>query len=130
MPYRRLALPAAIVLALAAGFPGPVQAQINPFRTNRAAPRLDRTDLALLDQAAEKLYTQENVADGASESWDNPRTGASGSVTVVSSFHRTVRGDSLLCRRLRYDVAVRGRNGTRSVLIDWCRLPDGRWKMG
>ena len=129
MPYRRLALPAAIVLALATGFPGPVQAQINPFRTNRAAPRLDRTDLELLDQAAAKLYTQENVADGASESWDNPRTGASGSVTVVSSFHRTVRGDSLLCRRLRYDVAVRGRTGTRSFLIDWCRLPDGNWKI-
>jgi hypothetical protein len=129
MPHRRLALPAAIVLALAAGFPGAAQAQINPFRTSRAAPRLERTDLELLNQAAEKLYTQENVADGATESWDNPLTGASGSVKVVNSFHRTVRGDSLLCRKLRYEVAVRGRTGTRSYLIDWCRLPDGTWKI-
>jgi surface antigen len=129
MPNRRLAIPAAIVLALAANFAGPVQAQINPFRSDKTAPRLEKTDLALIGQAAEKLYTKENVADGTTESWNNPLTGASGSVTMVNSFHRTIRGNSLLCRKLRYEVAWKGRTGTRSYLIDWCRLPDGTWKV-
>ena len=112
MPRRCLALPAAIVLALTAGWSLAAQAQINPFRDNWAGPQLETSDFALLMQTAEKLYTQENVADGASESWNNPLTGASGSVTVVNSFHRTIRGDSRLCRKLRYEVAVSGRPGS------------------
>src|SRR6516162_7422308 len=125
MPRRCLALPAAIVLALTAGWSLAAQAQINPFRDNWAGPQLETSDFALLMQTAEKLYTQENVADGASESWNNPLTGASGSVTVVNSFHRTIRGDSLLCRKLRYEVAVKGRPGSRPYELDWCRIPDG-----
>ena len=129
MPVARLALPAAVALALAITLPGAAEAQINPFRDNWAGPQLETSDFALLMQTAEKLYTQENVADGASENWNNPLTGASGSVTVVNSFHRTIRGESLLCRKLRYEVAVRGRLGSRPYDLDWCRLPDGTWKM-
>jgi hypothetical protein len=43
--------------------------------------------------------------------------------------HRKVKGDYLLCHRLRYELAWKGRTGTRSYLIDWCRLPDGTWKV-
>lgn len=120
----RLALSALLLAGLLAG---EAQAQISPFRTTRNE-RLDRSDVALMNQAAEKLYKAENVADGTTESWMNPKTGTSGTVTKQSSFPRTFQRMSLDCRRINYEIRPKQSAAPRNYTVNWCRLPNGTWK--
>ena len=108
---------------------GGAQAQINPFKGNKSAPRLDDTDLPLLDQAAQKLLGEQAPAKGASEAWNNDATGDAGTVTYVGPTSRTVKGAKYACRRLKYTVTLKLRPAPRSTNVAWCRLPDGTWEM-
>jgi len=109
-------------LVLASG----AQAQINPYRGNRNAPRL--ADIALLGQAGQKLLGNPAPAKGASETWSNDATGASGTVAFIGPSRRSAHGTSYACRRLQYVVTLRNRPDPRTTRLDWCRLPDGTWK--
>ena len=33
------------------------------------------------------------------------------------------------CRRLQYDVSVKGRERPHTTNVDWCRDVDGSWKL-
>jgi surface antigen len=107
---------------------GGAHAQINPFRST-VNERLDKSDLALLDQTAEKLYTADNVADGASEKWMNPKTGTSGTVTMQSKFAHTWHGTQLDCRKIKYDILRKRASAPRTYVVNWCKQPDGEWKI-
>ena len=119
-------------LALFAAFlllAGSAQAQINPFKGNRSAPRLDDSDLPLLEQAGQKLLGDQAPAKGASETWTNDATGNAGTVTYAGPTSRRVGGATYSCRRLKYSVTLRLRPAPRTTTVAWCHLPDGTWKM-
>ena len=119
-------------LALFAAFlllAGSAQAQINPFKGNKSAPRLDDSDLPLLEQAGQKLLGDKAPAKGASESWTNDATGNAGTVSYAGPTTRRAEGATFSCRRLKYTVTLKLRPAPRTTTVAWCHLPDGTWKM-
>ena len=120
----RLALLAAFLLLA-----GSAQAQINPFRDHKGAPRLVDLDLTLLGQAGQKLLGEPEPAKGASETWQNDATGAAGTITYLGPTTRKVGTTKYACRRLRYGVTVKDSKKARSLRVAWCQLPDGTWKL-
>ena len=121
----RFSLFAAAFLLLA----GSAQAQINPFKSNRGAPRLADTDVTLLAQTGKKLLGDTAPTKGSSETWQNDATGAAGNVSYVGPTSRTVGTTKYACRRLRYEVTLKGRKTPRSTRAVWCHMPDGTWKL-
>ncbi len=119
-------------IALLAAFlllAGTAEAQINPFKGNKSAPRLDDSDLPLLEQAGQKLLGHAAPAKGARESWTNDATGNAGTVAYVGPTSRRVGGVTYACRRLKYSVTLKLRPTPRTTTVAWCHLPDGTWKM-
>ena len=127
MPIRHVLLSAVLAASLFAA--GAAQAQINPFRSSSHSPRLSSADLALMEQAGQKLLGETAPATGASEAWHNDDTGAAGQVAFIGPTQRTVRGTTFACRRLSYTVTLRNRPTPRTTHVNWCRQPDGTWKM-
>jgi surface antigen len=110
-------------LALVVGLaPGLASAQINPFK-GRGADRLNSDDVRMLMDASNLLLAEPSPSAGASESWKNDRSGASGSVRLES----TSQLHGLPCRVLLYQgksgAGVSPRDGT----LTWCRVQDGSW---
>ncbi len=128
MPLR-LALFAAFLLLAGPLLAGSAQAQINPFKGRNGAPRLADSDVALLDQSAQKLLVDPAPSPGATEIWQNDATGAGGTVAYLGPSNRTVQGTKYACRRLKYVVTLKDRPTPRSLRAAWCHLPDGTWKL-
>ena len=127
----RHALPACLGLIAASLLcSGPAYAQSNPLKTFKDAPKLSRSDLSLMDKTAEKLYGLNTVGDGTNETWTNPRTGDSGTVTVLNSFEKTDRGTGMACRKVQYELSMWNKIKTTAYTVDWCRQPNGKWKLG
>ena len=114
-----------VMLGTACALPPVAHAQLNPFRSSRIGSGLSQEDLNALGDASRRLYTQDSVANGASDTWSNPKSGNSGTVTVVDSFQR--QGNA--CHKLRYNIRLKVRPGTRTYMLNWCHLPDGSWKV-
>ena len=121
----RLALLAAFLLLA-----GSAQAQINPFQGRKGAPRLADSDVTLLDQTGQKLLGDTKPAKGASETWQNDATGAAGKVDYLGPTSRKVGTTKYACRRLRYEVTLKGAKTARITHVAWCQQPDGAWKLG
>jgi len=103
--------------------PATPQAAVNPFRNSRIG--LNSADMREMNAAAARLYEQDTVADGATAQWSNPRSGNSGSITVVQNFTKA----DMQCRKLRYNIHLRARRGTRSYTVNWCKTASGVWKL-
>ena len=101
----------------------PARAQINPFRGSSGAG-LTASDFHMQDTTARKLTQQSDPHDGETRNWTNPRTGASGRVTVVNSFKK---GD-MLCRKLEFASKTKGQGDERTTQVNWCQTPQG-WKI-
>ncbi len=115
--------PSLILLAgIFLSLPLAAEAQINPFRGTRAG--LTSEDFRIMERTARQLAAEGNVADGASKEWSNPRTGASGSVTVAGTFHN--RG--MICRKVDYTATTQGRQSPSTTTVNWCKTARG-WKM-
>lgn len=102
----------------------PAAAQVNPFRGSTTG--LPQGDLAIMSSTAAQLYENMSLADGSSSGWSSPKTGNSGTVTLMRTFHRR----SLLCREVDYVIRKRRQVDTRNYKINWCRTPSGAWKIG
>lgn len=76
-------------------------------------------DYEYFDGALKKAL-DELGQDGAAQ-WENPETGAGGTVTVTQEFQRGGSG----CKRLRVESRARQRRGY--TVFDFCRQADGRW---
>ncbi len=96
-------------------------AQVGPF--GRDGLNLDSEDLAAIDGAASKLG-QPNSTVGQTENWQNPKTGRSGSISVLQTFERY----GLPCQKRRYTVDSTVKAPGSSYVMDLCRLPSGEWK--
>jgi surface antigen len=92
---------------------------------SRIVPGLSDADLHLMRVAAARLYQQNTVANGATDSWSNPKSGNRGSVTILQSFTKS----AMPCREVRYDVHLQNRRGMRSYTLNWCRTAAGAWKI-
>ncbi len=100
------------------------RAQISPF-FNRFSGTLNEDDVKDLMAAGQRLYGQDVVSDGATDTWPNPKTGNSGTITVLQSFTR----DGMQCRKVRYNNRIRNQPDTRIYTLDWCKTSQGVWKI-
>ncbi len=82
--------------------------------------RFSDEDLSIFEAAVTEAL--ESRPDGSSIPWENPNTGASGSVTPLN----TERRDQRECRLLDIINRAEGRSG--SARFWFCRNPDGIWK--
>ena len=115
--YRLLPL-----VLLAYSLASPAAAQINPFRGSRAAPLTPEDSAALLD-ATTHLLERPQLAAGQTETWSNPSSGASGTLTAGRASHRK----GLACRPITYRNTIPGPTSQRNTTLTWCKTKDG-WK--
>jgi surface antigen len=111
-------------LFVAACLAQPAAAQINPFRGSRSTP-LNAADLAALQEATIRLLDRPRLVAGGTEAWNNPQSGASGTVIAGDATKRK----GLACRIVRYEHAVPGPRPERGGTLTWCKTKDG-WKIG
>jgi surface antigen len=116
------------LLLIAACLSEPALAQINPFRGSRGTP-LNADDLAALTNATDLLLDRPQLTAGDVETWSNPQSGVSGTVTAGNTAQRRHLGNNLACRVVRYEITVPGTRSERSVTLTWCKTTDG-WKIG
>jgi surface antigen len=112
------------LLLIAACLSQSALAQINPFRGSRATP-LNADDVKALNDATNRLLERPQLAAGGTESWSNPQSGASGTVTAGNALQRK----GMACRIVRYQLTVPGPREQRSVSLTWCKTQEG-WKIG
>jgi surface antigen len=62
--------------------------------------------------------------DGTTNAWQNPKSGNSGSATLLKS--TTVNGQP--CRRIRHTVLGKGKTTPSSYVVNICLQKDGSWK--
>lgn len=98
-------------------------AQTYPFKT-WGAGRLRRADIRLIMDTSQRLLASPTLAEGQTESWNNPRSGASGSVTADRTFQR----EGARCHTLVYTASVRARAVPRQARLDWCRINE-TWRI-
>jgi len=121
---RLSALAVSFCLCVAASA-GAANAQVNPFFSSRVGSGLNSEDFRVMNATAAQLYQRESVADGTSDKWSNPKSGNGGTITVLQNFTRS----HMQCRKLRYDIRLRSRSGIRSYTVNWCKTPEGVWKL-
>ena len=112
------------LLLIAACLSQPSLAQINPFRGSRSTP-LNSDDIAALTDATNRLLDRPQLTVGGTETWNNPKSGASGTVTAG----KVVQRKGLTCRAVTYQTTVPGPTAERTTALTWCRTADG-WKIG
>ena len=111
-----------IILALLLGLSVTGHAQVLGFFGDKS-PVLDRADLIQADQAARRLLRPQPAALGTSETWAEPTSGDSGTLTLERAYQSHGRN----CRAVRWhDVFKSG--AERSLLLDTC-LVAGRWRL-
>jgi surface antigen len=108
---------AACLFALAA----PALASNVWFARDMPMSQMTEADRAVLSAAADEVL--ETGADGATQRWENPETGAGGLLTPQSIAER----DGMRCRRLQIANEVKG--STARSEFDFCRQADGSWKV-
>src|SRR5262245_41583227 len=96
-------------------------AQINPF--GKEGGNLTKEDWEQINAAKAKALT-DPAAVGTKESWENPKSGNSGTIDITKEFKR---GD-LPCRTVKYTLTLKGQKKQRSYVMNECKAPDGRWK--
>ena len=101
----------------------PALAQINPFGDS-SKTKLSASDFKVLDEATQRLLARPDLAPGAKESWTNPATKSTGTLTVKNRFQR----NGMECLAVGYQSMARGRPPNRAGALNWCQTPKG-WKI-
>ncbi len=116
---------ASVVLVLGGCFivASTAMAQINPFGRSDTVP-LDGEDLQIMSGAASKL-TRKNATVGQIETWQNPKSSRSGSVSLLQTFKK----DGMPCQKRRYVVDRTVNSQATAYVMNLCRLPTGEWKL-
>ncbi len=116
---------ALLSLSLSAGLAG---AQMNVF--GRTGFEMSAADLDQLKSASAKLYTDETRAVGDTESWTSPKSGTSGTVTLVRIYAYDYQGQNLDCRKLKHEIARDGIADKLNFVSDRCRIEGtNEWKV-
>jgi len=112
----------AVAALLALGTATGAQAQITGFFGDQG-PFLDRADLALADQAAARLLRPQPAPVGTTETWAEPSSGDSGTLTT----ERAYRSKGRDCRTVGWHDVFRS-GAERNFHLDTC-LVAGRWRL-
>jgi hypothetical protein len=118
--YRRSVLHACAALALSAGG---ASAQIDPFPGRNFT--LSESDLAVIEEVAGGLISGKVVPAGTKLDWYNGETRRRGTIEVVGSS----AFDGNQCHKLRYTFPIPSNPGKRAYDLNWCKMPDGQWKI-
>jgi len=110
-------------LLIAASLALPALGQVNPFRGSSATP-LNADDITALTEATNRLLDRPQLATGTTETWSNPKSGASGTITAGNAVQRK----GMACRIMRYQNTVPGPRAQRNATLTWCKTKDG-WKV-
>ncbi len=102
----------------------PAFGQINPFRGSTGEP-MRQDDIDALTDATNRLLDRPQLVPGGTETWSNPKSGASGTITAGQPVSR----HNLSCRNLQYQIIGPGTRPERNYSTTWCKTPDG-WKLG
>ena len=103
---------------------GETYAQRRPYRGS-AQTWLNQQDLDALDNATKELLNRPSLSDGSLAVWNNPQSGAGGSIVAGKGVNR----NGMTCRQLTYFTTVPGPLSSRTTELTWCRTKDG-WKIG
>jgi surface antigen len=112
-------------LCLAVAWPTISHAQFYDQEAGPTGPSLQGDDFALMHAAALRLYRRDVVADGAATQWSNPKTGDSGTITALQSFQQS----GMACRKVRYEIRLRGNTANNIYTVNWCKTASGEWKI-
>jgi surface antigen len=100
-------------------------AQSGTFGWSPNEPRLTQEDRRMLWDSGGTLNERASAQSGTAQSWSNPRSGNSGQVTL----ERVFRSNGMPCHALRYSIAIRSDPAPQIYDLNWCRTPDGQWKL-
>jgi surface antigen len=106
-----------VILALSGGS---ALAQNLRFLERSPAAYFDDQDWALLKQATRDAL--DNSPDGATTSWENPKTGHKGTVTPL----KTYEDSGMTCRTVRFSSEAADLTGTSTHSL--CKKAD-RWRI-
>jgi surface antigen len=120
---RPLLLAACLALPVLAPVPASAQLIANPMGTG-LPETLTREDIAAATTASAKIYTPDAPTVGAVERWSNPKTGNSGTVTLVRVFER----NGMPCREIVHHLKL-AREGEQTYHFNRCRVANGEWKL-
>jgi len=81
--------------------------------------RLTNSDMEILRADAGKLSPEDTRKD----SWKNPKTGHSGTVTATKEYQKS----GMTCRKFKYTFHTRTSTDGLPYTLDWCRKPNGEW---
>ena len=111
-----------VVLTLALMCAQTALAQVNPFGDSLD---LKESDIAMLQAAASALFQNEKAQLGQTESWKNPKTGNSGTVSLLDLFEHK----GMPCKRLQHSIKQKGHADLIIYQFARCRAADGSWKL-
>jgi surface antigen len=114
----KAALAALLVFAWSAG----ATATELGFLVNTVAAKLNEQDMKLMREAAVGLLKEGDV--GASRDWANPKTTATGKITVVKIFKST---EGYACKSLRSEASAGGLQGRDVYRV--CEVHPGKWRI-
>jgi surface antigen len=110
------------VLAMGLPFLQPAAAQVNPFGDSLD---LKDSDVSMLQAAASTLFRDDQARIGQTESWSNPKTGNSGTVSLLGLFEHA----GMPCKRLQHSIKQKGHADLILYQFARCRAADGTWKL-
>ncbi|TNE56997.1 MAG: glycine zipper 2TM domain-containing protein [Alphaproteobacteria bacterium] len=95
---------------------------LGAFIGGKVGAHLDARDKQMMYATTQQAM--ESSPNGATQSWSNPQSGASGSITPTSSYQNTAGNE---CRTFSQNVAADGQTyaGTGTA----CKQPDGSWQV-
>jgi len=117
----RLGTLAACLLLAVAIAPSARAQRFPPFGT-RLGPGLRGDDLSIVTDATAAMNA---AGSRGSRHWSNPKTGTSGTITLVRDFHSA----GMACHELRYLLNFTRPTRHQTYTLDWCRTADGAWKI-
>lgn len=90
------------------------------FLNDSAVSEFQDSDMTMLLSTIDQAL---KLPEGETRTWDNPATGAHGSIKTLGS--HTIEGRE--CRKLQVENHARGRTGNGHWT--YCRGGDGRWEL-
>ena len=84
-------------------------------------------DFSRMAKAADPLLNDETIPIGTVQSWSNPKSGNSGTITLEDRFTYDYEGKTLPCRKLKYHTVIQNYANPYNLRLNRCRAADGRW---
>jgi surface antigen len=118
---RRLLFSLICLAGLLAGASGArAQAFVTP-----TGPQISSQDWPFVNKAVTALLGTEPLVNGSQQSWSNPRTRNSGTVTARGEVVR----NGHTCQKVEYHFVIHGQSDPGTYYLNLCRMPDGTWKI-